>query len=230
MATFASLDKRMTRDVDRIHDYLWHDAVKIDGAKLLANLRREAADLDALLGAGGKLRRHAAALIAATARDKGTNGGALYELLYDTFHLAAATECVRRKDPKGAADHVALVAESDSIGTCVALDSFALVEEWESGKIDFDAYASRLADRLQARGVRDAGQYKRMLLAVRTFGKEWNAEAPPEVQALAARAAIEAAAWATVATRSVRSAAHGGAPPVPLADYAAIIRRILDRL
>lgn len=227
---FASLDKRMRRDVDLIHDFLWHEPGKVDGEKLLRDLKQEARELDAFVGAGGKLRRHADALIAATREDKERHGGALYELLYDAYNLTAATEHVRKKDWKGAAEHVAWVVESDSIGTCVALDSFSLVQEWEGGKIDFDAYVGRVADLLQARGTADAGQYKRMLLVARTFGKEWNGEAPREVQALAARAAIEAAAWATVATRAIRSQALGRPPSVPLADYAAIVQKILRRL
>ena len=230
MVAFASLDKRMMRDVNRIHDFLWHDAGMVDGARLLEDLRRESQDLDAFLGAGGKLRRHAWTLIAATREDKERHGGTLYELLYNTYNLTAATEHVRKKDPKGAAEHVAWVVESDSIGTCVALDRFSLVQEWEGGKIDFEAYASQLADLLQGKGVADAGQYKRLLLAARTFGKEWNAKAPPQVQGFAARAAIAAAAWATVATRSVRSTATGRAPGVPLADYSAVIQKIVSRL
>src|SRR3989304_2313966 len=107
MATFAALDKRMMRDVNRIHDYLWDSAVKIDGAKLLADLTREARELDALLKAGGPLRRHAESLARDTAKDKDRHGGALYELLYDTYNLAAAAAHVRKRDFKGAAEHVA---------------------------------------------------------------------------------------------------------------------------
>ena len=230
MASFASLDKRMMRDVNQIHDFLWDDAAKVDGDALLANLGREARELDAFLRAGGKLRRHADVLIAATREDRERSGSGLYELLYDAYNLTAATEHLRKRDYKGAAEHVAWVVESDSIGTCVALDSFSLVQEWEGGRIDFETYAGRLADLLQGNGVADAGQYKRMLLVVRTFGKEWNADALTEVQALAARAAIEAAAWATVASRAVRSTAIGGKPRVPLTDYSAVIRKIVDRL
>src|SRR3989304_8359453 len=144
MATFAALDKRMMRDVNRIHDYLWDSAVKIDGAKLLADLPREARELDALLKAGGTLRRHAESLARDTAKDKDRHGGALYELLYDTYNLAPPAAHVPTRGVPGAAEHVAWVVESDSIGTCVALDSFPLVEEWEGGKLDFEGYAGRL--------------------------------------------------------------------------------------
>lgn len=229
MAGFSALDKRMKRDVNQIHDFLWHEGETIDGAKLLANLRREAQELDAFLGAGGKLRRNADTLVKATEADKEEYGGTLYELLYNTYNLAAASERIRRKDYRGAAEHASLVAESDSIGTCVALDSFPLVEAWEGGKIDFDEYASKLADALQAKGVSQAGQYKRLLLAIQTF-KEWDPSSPREAQALAARAAVEAAAWCPVAARAIRQEVTGRQPRVPLADYSAVVQKIVGRL
>lgn len=230
MATFASLDKRMGRDVNQIHDFLWHPAWKGDGKRLLANLAKESAELDAFLRAGGNLRRHGERLARKAAAEKDRFGAALYELLYDAYHLTAATERLRTGDPKGAAEHAARVVESDSIGTCVALNSFPLVEEWEGGKIDFESYASRLADLLQAKGVSRAGQYKRMLLVARTFGKEWDASAPAGQQKLSARAAIEAAAWCAVAARAIRVEAVDGTPIVPVSDFAAIIEKIVARL
>jgi len=230
MASFASLDKRMGKDVNQIHDWLWNPGWKGDAERLLADLAREARELDAYLGVHGKLRRHVEALIKAAQGDRERYGGTLYELLYNLYNLTAATERWRRKDYKAAGEHVAQVVESDSIGTCASLDSFPLVEEWESGKIDFETYASRLADLLQGKGIATAGQYKRVMLAARTFGKEWDGSAPKAQQALAARAAIEGAAWCTVATRTIREAATGRPLTVPLKDYAGIIQGIVGRL
>jgi len=230
MASFAALDKRMMRDVNRIHDYLWHPGGKIDGEKLLADLEAEARELDLFLRAGGKLRRHAAAIVRATRRDKDRHGAALYELLYDVYNLTAASEHVRKGDYKGAAEHASWVVESDSIGMCVAFDSFPLVGEWEGGKIDFETYAGRLADLIQGKGIPQAGQYKRAMLVARTFGKDWDGKASREQQALAARTALEAAAWCTVAGMAIRVAATGRVPSVPAADYAAIVRQIVSRL
>src|SRR3989304_5368313 len=156
MATFAALDKRMMRDVNRIHDYLWDSAVKIDGAKLLADLTREARELDALLKAGGTLRRHAESLARDTAKDKDRHGGALYALLYDTYNPAPP--------------------------------------------------------------------------AARTFGKGWDARAPKEQQGLAARAALQAAAWCAVASRSISEAATGRPSRVPIRDFAAGGQKIAARL
>ena len=104
MASFAALDKRMMRDVNRIHDLLWHPGEKIDGEKLLADLEEEARELDLFLRAGGKLRRHARAIVRETRKDKESHGSALYELLYDVYNLSAATEHLRKGDYKGAAD------------------------------------------------------------------------------------------------------------------------------
>jgi hypothetical protein len=220
----------MMRDVNRFHDFLWHPDAKVDGEKLLADLQREARELDAFLVAGGKIRRHAAAFAEATRKDKDRHGPDLFELLHDTYNLTAATEHVRKKDYKRAAEHVARIVESDSIGTCAALDSFNLVNEWEGGTISFETYAGRLADLLEGKGVVEAGQYKRMMVAARTFGNEWDAGVPREQQLLAARAAVEAAAWCTVATRAIRGAATGRPSPVPAKDYSAVIRRIVARL
>jgi len=230
MATFAALDKRMMRDVDRLHNYLWHAEEKIDGPKLLADLASEARDLDALLKGGGTLRRHASAIVHDTAKDKGRYGPALFELLTDSYNLAAAAAHVRKRDYKGAAEHVVRVVESNSIGTCAEIDAFSLVEAWEGGKIDFEEYAGRLADALQAKGVTGAGQYKRMLLVARTFGKEWDARAPKEQQAFAARAAVEAGAWCAIATRSIRETATGKSPRVPVRDFAAVVQKIVAGL
>lgn len=230
MGSFATVDKRMMRDVDRFHDFLWVPGKKMDGETLLANLEREARELDAFLRAGGKLRRHATTMVAATREDKDRHGATLYELLHDVYHLTAATEHVRTRDYKGAAEHVAWVVESDSIGICSAIGSFPLVHEWEGGNIDFETYAGRLADLLQGKGVARAGQYKRAMLVARTFGKDWDGAASREQQLLAARAAIEAAAWCTVATRTIRETATGKRSGIPTADYSEIVRRIVSRL
>jgi hypothetical protein len=230
MASFAALDKRMMRDVNRIHDFLWHSEEKIDGEKLLADLEGEARELDAYLGAGGKLGRHTGAIARKARKDKDRHGGALYELLYDVYNLTAATEHVRKGDYKGGAEHVSWVVESDSIGMCVALDSFPLVHDWEGGTIDFETYAARLTDLIQAKGIPQAGQYKRAMLLARTFGKEWDGKAARDQQALAARTAVEAAAWSTVAGKAIREVATHTPSSVPASDYRAIIRRIVSRL
>lgn len=230
MAAFVSLDKRIRRDVDELHDFLWQPRWTGDGPRLLARLATEARDLDAFLRAGARLRRHGERLARLAAKDQARFGPTLFELMNDVYNLAASVEHLRKGDPRGATDHVVSLVESGSIGTCVSLDSFPLVAEWESGKIDFESYASRLADLLEARGVSGAGQYKRMLLVARTFGTEWDPSAPAPRRRLSARAAIAAAAWCAVASRVVRHKATRGTPDVPISDFAEIVEKALARL
>ncbi len=226
MASFASLDKRLSRDVGLIHDYLWQ-GWKGDPGKLRADLRREARELDAFLGVRGKLRRPANALL-----DKfdAKHGPSLYEFLYDTYNLTAATEHVRKGDYKGAAEHAAWAVESMSIGVCSAANRFDIVEKWgHGGETDYEQYTSAIADMLQGKGVARAGEYKRMLLVARTFGKQWDRGASKERQAVAARAAIAAAAWCGLTTSSIHGALRASRG-FPQTDYAAVITRIVERL
>ena len=229
MPSFRALDKRLYRDVGLLHDFLW-GAWKGDAEKLGANLAREARELDAFLGVRGKLRRHAEALEKALDKDKEGHGPALYELLYDAYNLTAATDHVRKKDYKGAAEHAAWAVESMSIGICAAAGRFDIVEKWERrAEASFELYASALADMLQSKGVARAGEYKRMLLTARNVGRAWDASAPPEQQALAARAAIANAAWCGVTTGLLRGAID--APrKFSEKDYAAVVARIVARL
>jgi hypothetical protein len=229
MATFARLDKRMMRDINQLHDFLWHSKGRIDGGKLFAGLEKDAREIDAILHAGGRLRRNAVTLLQAARGNKDRHGAALFEFLHGAYHLTAATEHVRKKDHKGAGEHAAWVVESDSIGTCSAAGAFEIVQEWEAGKIDFEAYTSKIADMLQQRGVPGGGQYRRMLLAARTLGKDWDRTLPKGGQAVAGCAAVVAAAWCTVATGAVR-AALGRPRAVPEAEYAEIVARIVARL
>ena len=228
MTSFRSLDKRMYRDVNLLHDFLWQDW-KGNAATLRANLVREARELDTYLRAGGNVRKHAEALEKALDKDKEGHGPALYEFLYDTYSLTAATEHVRKKDYKGAAEHAAWAVESMSIGMCSAAGRFDIVEKWEKGAEGFERYTSALADMLQAKGIARAGEYKRMLLAARTPGKEWDANASPDQQALTARAAIANAAWCGVTTGLIRQVI--GAPRrFAEKDYASVVARIVGRL
>lgn len=227
MASFRSLDSRMHRDVRQLHDYLWHPGWKGDPDALRSALVKDARELDALLRARGQLGKNAAAL--AKSLHKEASGESLFELLWDAYNLTAATEHVKKGDPKGAGEHTAWAVESMSIGVCASAGCFPIVEEWESGRIDFESYTSKLADVLQEKGVPRAGEFKRMLLAVHTFGKDWDGRAPKEAQTLAARAAIANAAWCALTTDRIRT--RLGAPrKFPRKDYAAIVSRIASRL
>ena len=227
MAGFQALDKRLSTDEKTLHDVLWHES-KADTTKLRADIQRDVRALDGFLVARGKLRRMAAALDRAWG-DPGA-GESLFELLGHTYNLTAATDhLVRRRDPKGAGEHVAEAVESVSIGVCSNAGCFEFVEEWEGGKTDFETYAGRLADHLQLKGVSHVGEFKRHLVAARTFGKDFDDRAPKPEQTLGARAAIANGLWVTLASTSIRKAV--GSPPMfAYGDFAAVLERIAARI
>lgn len=226
MAAFASLDKRMRKDLEALHDHLWAGS-KAGGDRLRPALLRDAHDLDAFLAARGKLQRSAERLVKSW--DDDAAGASLFEILHDAYHLTAATEHVRKQDYKGAGEHVAWAVESTSIGLCSSLGAFHIVDAWEHRGGDFEAYASSIADLLESKGVARAGEFKRHLLAARMFGKDFDASAPPQVQSLGARMALLEAAWLGATGLAVR-ASLGRPPAFPAPDYAAVLERIVSRV
>ncbi len=222
---FPVLDKRINRDTEALHDYLWHDA-KAGESTLVANLMKDARDADAFLRLGGRLRKNAQAL-AKQLKDPG-HGESLFELLGHSWGLAAATVLTSKGDHRGAAGRAKNVVASSSIGVCANAGCFEFVQEWEGGKIDFDTYASKLASFLEPKGFLDAGQFRRMQAAVYDLGANWNGVASKSEQALGARTAIDGAAWCLLTGVSIRELL--GAPPkFSSPDFAAIVERIVAR-
>ena len=213
--------------MNALHDFLWQD--KKDGeAKLRSEIQKDVRDLDTFLGASGKLRKSAAALD----REWGQPGAgeSLFELVNHVYNLTAATDHLgRRKDPKGAGEHVTEAVESVSIGVCSGAGCFEYVQEWEGGKTDFETYAGKLADHLQSKGVFRAGEFKRQLVAARTFGKDFDPTASKAEQVLGARAAIANGLWVTFASTTIR-AAIGSPPKFSLDDFAAVLDRVAGRV
>ena len=227
MAGFQALDKRLSTDEKTLHDVLWHES-KADTTKLRADIQKDLRALDAFLGAKGKLARMGAALDKSWKDPRA--GESLFELLGHTYNLTAATDhLVRRRDPKGAGEHVAEAVESVSIGVCSNAGCFEFVQEWEGGKTDFETYAGKLADRLQSKGVARAGDFKRHLVAARNFGKSFDGKASRAEQGLGARAAIANGLWVTLASTSIRKAI-GSPPRFSFDDFAAVLERIAARL
>ena len=223
MAGFQSLDKRLSKDEQTLHDVLWHES-KANPAKLRADIQRDLRALDAFLGVRGRLARMGAALDKSWKDPRA--GESLFELLGHTYNLTAATDhLVRRRDPKGAGEHVAEAVESVSIGVCSNAGCFEFVQEWEGGKTDFETYAGKLADHLQSKGVARAGDFKRHLVAARNFGKAFDTKASKAEQTLGARAAIANGLWVTLASTSIRRAI--AAPPrFSLTEFAVVLERI----
>src|SRR5438093_2477073 len=58
---FAALDKRIIRDTETLHDFLWHGEKK-DETSMSAKLRKDGRDADAFLHLGGRLRKIADSL------------------------------------------------------------------------------------------------------------------------------------------------------------------------
>ena len=227
VVSFASLDRRLSRDVKELHDYLWDPGWKGNEAALRANLLKGARDLDAFLRAQGRLRKNAEKLVKPWSRDH--QGGSLFELLGDAIGLTAATDHLRKAKYRDAAVRAQAVIESTSIGVCSAAKCFEIVEEWEARKIDFETYSGKLADVLQSKFILEPGQFKCVLNAVHGFGANWDASASTAEQALAARAAIENAAWCVSRSLAIRTML-GEPPKVPEKDYATLLERIVARL
>ena len=226
MAGFQALDKRLSTDEQALHDVLWGES-KADVAKLRSNLQRDFRALDMFLGAGGKLRRMGAALDKAWG-DAGA-GESLFELLGHTYNFTAATDhLVRRRDPKGAGEHVAGAVESVSIGVCSNAGCFEFVQEWEGGKTDFETYAGKLADHLQGKGVLRAGDFKRHLVAARNFGRTFDNSVSKAEQISGARAAITNGLYVTLSSISIRGAI-GSPPQFSDEDFAAVLEKIAGR-
>lgn len=222
---FSTLDKRINRDTETLHDFLWHGR-KENESSLAANLLKDARDADSFLRLGGRLLRNGKPL-AAGLQDSG-NGESLFELLGHSWALGAGIVLAAKKNYRGAATRAKNAISSASIGVCANAGCFEFVEEWEAGKTDFETYTKKLADFLEPKGVLYAGQFKRMLDAVHDVGMNWNAVASKSEQALAARASIQAAAWCLLASVSIRELL--GAPPKFFSsDFGEIVERIVGK-
>ncbi len=221
---FGTLDKRIIRDTGALHDFLWHGENK-DGTSLSAKLRKDARDADAFLHLGSRLRKNAESL--ANDLQSSGNGESLFELIEHSWGLAAATVLRSKGNYRGAAERAKRVVSSASIGVCANAGCFEFVQEWESGKIDFETYTSKIADFLEPKGYMDSGQFKRLLNAVYEFGVNWNAVASKPEQSLAARASIEAAGWCLLTSVAIRELL-GVPPKFPTRDFSEIVERITD--
>ena len=225
--SFATLDQRLSRDVRQLHDYLWDPTWTGNEERLRKDLIRGAASLDAFLKAGGRLRKHAAALAKPWSREH--QGSALYELLDDVLGLTAATELIRKAKFREAVVRAEAVIESTSIGVCSTANCFEIVEEWEARKIDFETYTRRLADALATKLVPQSDQFRRVLNAIHDLGSEWDVSASKTEQNLAARAATEGAAWCVIRSIAIRTML-GEPPKVPEKDFGDLLERIVQRL
>ena len=224
---FSSIDKRLSRDLHGLHDFLWVPDWKGNEDALRKSLLTGARWLDAFIGTGGRLRKLAESLATPWTRER--QGASLFELLNDTLGLTAGTERARKGKHREAAVRAQGVVESTSIGVCSAANCFEIVEEWEARKIDFETYTGRLADVLQSKFIPQPGQFKRVLNAVYDFAADWDGSASKGEQALAARTAVEGSAWCVRRAAAIR-ALLGQPPKIPESDLGAILDKIVTRL
>ncbi len=223
MVSFDSLSQRMADGVRDLHDYLWAPKWNGNEIELQATLLTGAKELDDFLAAGGKLVKNAEAL----ARDwgRGPTTEALFELLHHTYSLTAARELLKKGEYKSAAEKAVGVAESASIGVCAAAGCFPLVDEWERGGGDFETYTTKLAEELEDRGVRQGGDFCRVLLATGKLGRSWHEKASSETQALTAQTVVMNAAWCAAMAVTIREGL-GATLPVPYRALPALVRHI----
>src|SRR5436309_15830494 len=97
---FAALDKRIIRDTETLHDFLWHGEKK-DETSLSAKLRKDGRAADAFLHLGGRLRKNAESL--AQDLTSSGKGESMFELLEPSCAPAAAPVYRARGSNGGAA-------------------------------------------------------------------------------------------------------------------------------
>ena len=224
---FLALDRQLTRDIRQLHDYLWDPTWNGNEKKLQASLLKGARSLDTFLHAGGRLRKNAETLAKPWTREH--QGSSLFELLDDVVGLTAATELVRKGKVREAVMRAQAVVESTSIGVCSEAGHFEIVEEWEARKIDFHTYTGRLAAVLESKLIPQATQFRRVINAVHNFGSEWDGSASNDEQTLAARSAIESAAWCVSRSVGIRTMLGAG-PKVSEKDFGILLNLIVTRL
>src|SRR5439155_480220 len=83
--------------------------------------------------------------------------------------------------------------------------------------------------KLQASLIPQATQFRRVINAVHNFGSEWDGSASKDEQRLAARSAIESAAWCVSRSVGIRTML-GTSPKVSEKDFGFILNLIVNRL
>ena len=221
---FHSLDARLERDVRALHDYLWVPGWAGDVDALRADILRDARALDRFLEAGSALSRNAVVL--SRHLDAAGESGLLFEFLSLVHLLTAAVERLRTGDLGGATEAAARAAERVSITACSLIQRSDLVEGWQAGAMDFEAYTRSIADGLEPRGFAEAGELKRMLNVAHGIARP--GPGPKEARSIAAKAAVASALWCGMAVVRLRKTI-GTPAAVPYRDYPRILGKIAAR-
>src|SRR5437899_10925312 len=96
---FVALDRRINRDTEALHDFLWHGEKK-DEKSLIRSLRNDARAADVFLQLGGQLRTNADDL-AEDSQSSG-KGESLFEFLSQSRSHGAATVHYSKRNDDGA--------------------------------------------------------------------------------------------------------------------------------
>ncbi len=225
VAAFPSIDRSLRRAVKDLHDYLWTRR-SFEGADLVRRLERSARDLDACLGARGRIPRAIRPLLHPF--HKSPTGPDLYTFLDTVSNLSAAVELARRS-PHESAGRARELVVSLSIGLASKADSFHLVDAFESGKTDFDVFASGLAEALEQRGAVRAREFQRLTEEAFDLHALWDKRAPLDFQRIAAVASIGCSALAAVLyVEALR--ALGKYRAVPYGELLPVVRTIVNRI
>src|SRR5207245_5496026 len=95
---FVALERRINRDTEALHDFLWHGEKK-DEKSLIRSLRNDARAADVFLQLGGRLRTNADEL--AEELQSSGKGESLFELLSHLWGLGAATVIYSNRNYRG---------------------------------------------------------------------------------------------------------------------------------
>lgn len=225
MASFASIDRRLSSAVDGLHDVLWSGS-RLNRPRLLARLDRAARALDERMGLHGALAAGARPLVRRF--DKERNGADLYTFLKTASDLSAAVTW-SRSSPRQAARRASELAVSLSIHLASAAGRFDLVRSFEAGTTDFGAFSSRLADVLEEKGAPRAGEFRRAVNGAFDVRALWNEKASGDARVVAATAATAFAGYACILFVDALKAV-GTYRRVPYARLVPVTRRLLAHL
>jgi hypothetical protein len=223
--SFGPIDRSLRRAVKDLHDFLWTGKT-FEEAGLVRRLERSARDVDAYLGARGRISRGVRPLLRPF--KKYPSGPELYTFLDTVSNLSAAVELARRS-PRESANRAKELVVSLSIGLASHADSFHLVDAFESGKTDFDAFASDLAKVLEGRGMVRAREFRRLTEETFDLQALWDNGWSRDVQRTAAVASIGCAGLAAVLYVEALKAL-GKYREVPYRELGPVVQTILNRI
>jgi len=223
---FLVLDKDLRATLDTLHDLLWMGR-GVDVPALRKDLVEAGRRMEGFLG---RTSRFSAVMRPmATALDrKSPSGEALYGLLSNFWHLTAATEHFSKKRYSRAAARCFEAVDGPWIGFASGLGHHDWVDARRSGRITQEEYLRRVADGLEARGARNAGQLKRLAATVAAIKDGLAAKTLPDPAVAARTAVLTTALFLGLYPQVMREL--GWYQDLPLKDYPRLAGFIASRV